>query len=141
MALRASDSSNGAAAAQFLRQLQRRNDIQARRRARKDSFLLGQAPGVGIHTQHLLYRFRCARRSFTDHHFNYARNAGEADSAFRESGHGHLVGGDRELHVRPWLYAVARNRCLSMLRARLYEIELKKREEKAAAERAAMGRQ
>jgi RNA polymerase sigma factor (sigma-70 family) len=30
----------------------------------------------------------------------------------------HLVGGDAEIQLRPWLYAIARNRCLSMLRAR-----------------------
>jgi RNA polymerase sigma factor (sigma-70 family) len=30
----------------------------------------------------------------------------------------HLAGGDAEIQLRPWLYAIARNRCLSMLRAR-----------------------
>ena len=30
----------------------------------------------------------------------------------------HLAGGEAEIRLRPWLYAIARNRCLSLLRAR-----------------------
>src|SRR4051812_49182392 len=30
----------------------------------------------------------------------------------------HLVAGDAEIQLRPWLYAIARNRCLTLLRAR-----------------------
>jgi RNA polymerase sigma factor (sigma-70 family) len=30
----------------------------------------------------------------------------------------HLMAGSAEIHLRPWLYTIARNRCLSLLRAR-----------------------
>src|SRR4051794_40955699 len=33
-----------------------------------------------------------------------------------------LVGSEREIRLKPWLYAIARNRCLSMLRARREQV-------------------
>src|SRR3954447_18486847 len=33
-----------------------------------------------------------------------------------------LAGSEREIRLKPWLYAIARNRCLSMLRARREEV-------------------
>ncbi|HEY4095753.1 MAG TPA: sigma-70 family RNA polymerase sigma factor, partial [Baekduia sp.] len=35
-----------------------------------------------------------------------------------------LRAGDRDVELRPWLYTIARNRCLSMLRARRPEVSL-----------------
>jgi RNA polymerase sigma factor (sigma-70 family) len=45
----------------------------------------------------------------------------EAEDAVQQtfiSAHDDLVGGDREINLKPWLFTIARNRCLSMLRAR-----------------------
>jgi RNA polymerase sigma factor (sigma-70 family) len=45
----------------------------------------------------------------------------EAEDALQHvflAAHRHLRGGSREVQLKPWLYAVARNRCLSVLRAR-----------------------
>ena len=45
----------------------------------------------------------------------------EAEDALQRvfvSAHGHLRGGTAHVNLKPWLYTIARNRCLSMLRAR-----------------------
>ena len=48
-------------------------------------------------------------------------SADEAEDAVQHTfmaAYRHLVGGAAEIQLRPWLYTIARNRCLSMLRAR-----------------------
>jgi RNA polymerase sigma factor (sigma-70 family) len=48
-------------------------------------------------------------------------SADEAEDALQHTfmaGYRHLVGGDADIQLRPWLYTIARNRCLSLLRAR-----------------------
>jgi RNA polymerase sigma factor (sigma-70 family) len=48
-------------------------------------------------------------------------SADEAEDALQHTfmaGYRHLMGGDTEIQLRPWLYTIARNRCLSLLRAR-----------------------
>jgi RNA polymerase sigma factor (sigma-70 family) len=45
----------------------------------------------------------------------------EAEDALQHtfiSAHGDLLASDKEIRLKPWLYTIARNRCLSMLRAR-----------------------
>src|SRR5437763_5175234 len=45
----------------------------------------------------------------------------EAEDAVQHTflaAHKAMLADDRELHLKAWLYAIARNRCLSMLRAR-----------------------
>ena len=45
----------------------------------------------------------------------------EAEDALQQvfvSAHRHLAEGRERVHLRPWLYAIARNRCVSILRAR-----------------------
>ncbi len=45
----------------------------------------------------------------------------EAEDALQRvfvSAHRHLCEGDAHVNLKPWLYTIARNRCLSMLRAR-----------------------
>lgn len=55
-------------------------------------------------------------------------NREEAEDAVQHvfvSAHRHLVSGDdRVVDLRPWLYAIARNRCLSLLRARRESVAL-----------------
>lgn len=51
----------------------------------------------------------------------------EAEDALQQvfvSAHGRLVADGRPVELRPWLYAIARNRCLSMLRARRQTVAL-----------------
>jgi RNA polymerase sigma factor (sigma-70 family) len=45
----------------------------------------------------------------------------EAEDALQHtflSAYGDIMGSRKEIHLRPWLYAIARNRCLTVLRAR-----------------------
>jgi len=49
----------------------------------------------------------------------------EAEDAVQNvflSAHRHLLGDPREINLKPWLYAIARNRCFSMLRARREDV-------------------
>ncbi|UTI67062.1 sigma-70 family RNA polymerase sigma factor [Paraconexibacter antarcticus] len=51
----------------------------------------------------------------------------EAEDALQHvfvAAHGQLVADGRSVELRPWLYAIARNRCLSMLRARRQTVAL-----------------
>jgi RNA polymerase sigma factor (sigma-70 family) len=51
----------------------------------------------------------------------------EAEDALQHvfvSAHRHLRGHDRPVQLKPWLYAIARNRCVSMLRARRETVPL-----------------
>jgi RNA polymerase sigma factor (sigma-70 family) len=51
----------------------------------------------------------------------------EAEDAVQQtflSAHRAMLGDRRELHLKAWLYAIARNRCMSVLRARRESVEL-----------------
>src|SRR5262245_33306143 len=51
----------------------------------------------------------------------------EAEDAVQQSftnAYRAMLGGDRELNVKPWLYRIARNQCISVLRARRYDTML-----------------
>src|SRR4051794_26843822 len=51
----------------------------------------------------------------------------EAEDAVQHpffAAHRALLADDREIRLKPWLYAIARNRCLSILRARREQAEL-----------------
>ena len=56
--------------------------------------------------------------SFCRHMLGSREEAEDAVQQVFASAHSHLQGHDRDIDFKPWLYAVARNRCLSMLRAR-----------------------
>ena len=56
--------------------------------------------------------------AFSRHMLSSADEAEDAVQHTFMSAYRHLVGGSAEIQLRPWLYTIARNRCLSMLRAR-----------------------
>lgn len=56
--------------------------------------------------------------SFSRHMLGSHEEAEDAVQQAFVSAHRNLRDGVREINLKPWLYAVARNRCLSMLRAR-----------------------
>lgn len=64
-------------------------------------------------------RYHGALLAFCRHMLGSREEAEDALQNVFVSAHAHLVGGDdRVVELRPWLYAIARNRCLSMLRGR-----------------------
>lgn len=56
--------------------------------------------------------------SFSRHMLGSREEAEDAVQATFISAHRDLLGGEREIKLKPWLYTIARNRCLSILRAR-----------------------
>ena len=56
--------------------------------------------------------------AFSRHMLSSADEAEDAVQHTFMAAYRHLVGGAAEIQLRPWLYTIARNRCLSMLRAR-----------------------
>src|SRR3712207_6171057 len=56
--------------------------------------------------------------SFCRHMLGDAQEAEDAVQHTFMSAYRDLVGSDKPIQLKPWLYTIARNRCLSMLRAR-----------------------
>src|SRR5919204_817222 len=56
--------------------------------------------------------------SFCRHMLGSREEAEDAVQATFLSAYRDMVGSDKQLQLRPWLYAIARNQCLSLLRAR-----------------------
>jgi len=56
--------------------------------------------------------------SFCRHMLSSAEEGEDAVQQTFLSAHRNLLGSSRPVQLKPWLYAIARNRCLSMLRAR-----------------------
>ena len=56
--------------------------------------------------------------SFCRHMLSDAQEAEDAVQQVFLSAHRDLLRDEREIRLKPWLYAIARNRCLSILRAR-----------------------
>ena len=56
--------------------------------------------------------------SFCRHMLGSSDEAEDAVQNVFVSAHRHILANEREITFKPWLYAIARNRCLSMLRAR-----------------------
>ena len=56
--------------------------------------------------------------SFSRHMLGSQHEAEDAVQQTFVAAHRDMLRGDREIAFKPWLYTIARNRCLSMLRAR-----------------------
>lgn len=76
------------------------------------------AAGDDIAFEALYERHVAGVLSFCRHMLGSLEEAEDAAQHSFAALHRELVRGAGELHMRPWLYTVARNRCLSMLRAR-----------------------
>lgn len=63
-------------------------------------------------------RHHRALLSFCRHMLSSADEGEDAVQQTFLSAHRNLVGSSKPIQLKPWLYAIARNRCLSMLRAR-----------------------
>ncbi len=63
-------------------------------------------------------RHHRALLSFCRHMLSSAEEGEDAVQQTFLSAHRNLVGSSKPIQLKPWLYAIARNRCLSMLRAR-----------------------
>ncbi|MDQ3936918.1 MAG: RNA polymerase sigma factor, partial [Actinomycetota bacterium] len=59
--------------------------------------------------------------SFCRHMLSSQEEAEDAVQHTFISAHGDLVGSDKPIRLKPWLFTIARNRCLSILRARREE--------------------
>ena len=60
--------------------------------------------------------------SFCRHMLGSHEEAEDAIQIAFASAHRDLVAGDRAVNFKPWIYTIARNRCLSMLRARRQDL-------------------
>jgi len=70
----------------------------------------------------LYERHLAAILSFCRHMLGSPDEAEDAVQNVFVSAHRHLLADAREINFKPWLYAIARNRCLSMLRVRREDV-------------------
>ena len=69
-------------------------------------------------------RYHAELLSFCRHMLGTREEAEDALQHVFVAAHRHLRSSDQEIRLRPWLYAIARNRCLSILRARRLSVAL-----------------
>jgi RNA polymerase sigma factor (sigma-70 family) len=73
----------------------------------------------------LLYeRYQARLLSFCRHMLGSQAEAEDAVQQCFVNAYRDILRDEKDLHVRPWLYRIARNQCLSMLRARRFEPEV-----------------
>lgn len=86
---------------------------------RGDPALVARARAGDVAAFEVVYeRHMPAILSFCRHMLGSREEAEDAVQSVFVSAHRHLLADSREINLKPWLYAIARNRCLSMLRAR-----------------------
>ena len=84
-----------------------------------DPHLVEQARGGSVAAFEVLYdRHHRGVLAFCRHMLGSVDEAEDAVQHTFIAAHGDLVGTRKAIQLRPWLYAIARNRCLTMLRAR-----------------------
>jgi RNA polymerase sigma factor (sigma-70 family) len=69
-------------------------------------------------------RYRAAILSFCRHMLGSAEEAEDAVQQSFFSAYNGILGNDRPIQLRPWLYTIARNQCLTLLRARREQASL-----------------
>jgi RNA polymerase sigma factor (sigma-70 family) len=74
--------------------------------------------------EHVYDRYHGQLLAFCRHMLGSREEAEDALQRVFVSAHRQLTRDDRPIRLKPWLYAIARNRCLSVLRARADEAEL-----------------
>jgi RNA polymerase sigma factor (sigma-70 family) len=72
----------------------------------------------------LFERYQHRLLSFCRHMLGSQAEAEDAVQQCFVNAYRDIMGGEKELRVRPWLYRIARNQCLNVLRARRFDAEL-----------------
>jgi RNA polymerase sigma factor (sigma-70 family) len=72
----------------------------------------------------LYERYHARLLSFCRHMLGSQAEAEDAVQQCFVNAYRDIVAGEKQLRVRPWLYRIARNQCLSALRSRRYDTEL-----------------
>jgi RNA polymerase sigma factor (sigma-70 family) len=72
----------------------------------------------------LYERYQRRLLSFCRHMLGSQAEAEDAVQQCFVNAHRDIMRGEKELRVRPWLYRIARNQCISVLRARRFDAEL-----------------
>jgi RNA polymerase sigma factor (sigma-70 family) len=90
---------------------------------RGDAALVARVRAGDVAAFEVLYeRHLPAILSFCRHMLGSPDEGEDAVQNVFVSAHRHLLADAREINLKPWLYAIARNRCLSMLRARREDV-------------------
>lgn len=94
-------------------------------RAASDERLVAQLRAGDERCFEVIYdRYHLPLLAFCRHMVGTREEAEDALQQVFVSAHGQLCADMRAVNLRPWLYAIARNRCLSMLRARRETVAL-----------------
>jgi RNA polymerase sigma factor (sigma-70 family) len=88
-------------------------------RVASDERLVGQVRGGSEPAFEVIYdRYHRGLLSFCRHMLGHPEEAEDALQQTFLDAHRGIIGSERAIQLRPWLYTIARNRCLSILRAR-----------------------
>src|SRR5687767_1045143 len=89
-----------------------------RRRGKDDDLVAAVRSGDARAFEAIYDRYHRQLLSFCRHMLGSREEAEDALQQTFMAAHRHLVGSDKAIQLRPWLFTIARNNCLSILRAR-----------------------